>query len=138
MALLDYYHLRTASPCYGSKLKHMTNIKLNLAVQALRMIPFHFDSDCRKILSNLNSNQLINQAMTKILEKLQLDPIAQYLSVRELRQRNNNLEARERTNSVTSIKNGPHSISIKEKSKRAESRSKKLFVADMPRIPRKK
>ena len=143
MTLLDYYHLRTLAPCYNCRLKHMTNIKLNLAVSALRMIPFHFDNDCRKLLNSLNSNQLINQAMARILEKLGLDPIAQYLSVKELRQRNSNIQVKGRVNSLHAIKNTSISIEkskeeVSKGGKKREAGSKKMLMPDLPKVPRKK
>lgn len=42
--LLDYYKLRSVSRYTNTPLKNIINLKLNLAVQALRMIPFRFDN----------------------------------------------------------------------------------------------
>ena len=54
--LLDFYELKRESRVYNSKLKNMDNIRLNLGVAALRMIPFRFDNSHRKLINMLNSS----------------------------------------------------------------------------------
>jgi len=82
---LDYYRLRKSAPYFGSKLKNCSNFQLSLCVNILRMIPFKFDNDCRKIINAINSGQCLNENFSKILEKIGLDPIAQYLSTKALK-----------------------------------------------------
>ena len=47
--LLDYYKLRAVAPYFSSRLKNSVNFQLSLSVNILRMIPFKFDNDSRKI-----------------------------------------------------------------------------------------
>jgi hypothetical protein len=80
ITILDYYRWRTTNRFTNTLLKNWTNFQLNLAVKALRMIPFRFDNDCRKILNNINSNLCLNDAFGRLLDKLGLDPLTQYLT----------------------------------------------------------
>lgn len=70
--ILDYYQLRKVAPYFGSKLKNSFGFQLSLAVNILRMIPFRFNNDCRKIINSINSGQLLNDNLCKISEKIGL------------------------------------------------------------------
>lgn len=67
VTLLDYYNLRKAAPYFNSKLRNSVNFQLSLATNLLRMIPFKFDNESRKIINSINSSQCINENFSKIL-----------------------------------------------------------------------
>ena len=71
---MDFYELRHLSRIFGSKLRNMVNIKLNTAVASLRLIPFRFDPDCRKILNNINSGIQVKDSLNKIAVKIKIEP----------------------------------------------------------------
>lgn len=70
------------------------------------MIPFRFDNDCRKLLNNINSNQCLNDAFSRILDKLALGPLAQYLSPKEVKEKSKekDRDSREREKKAQSQK----------------------------------
>jgi retron-type reverse transcriptase len=79
------------------------------------MIPFRFDNDCRKILNNLNSAQCLNDAFSRILDKLAMGPLAQYLSAKEVKEQSKEKDKsmRERERKAQSQKTVSHtSLSV--------------------------
>lgn len=44
----------------------MANLKINTAVMALRLIPFRFNTECRKLLSNINSGLQLKDCLEKV------------------------------------------------------------------------
>lgn len=48
----------------------METLKLNLAVSVLRMIPFKFDQNIRKVMQSLMQEEKVFQALTKICSLL--------------------------------------------------------------------
>ena len=44
----------------------MENIKINVAISSLRMLPFRFDTDLRKVLNNINSQIRVIDAIATI------------------------------------------------------------------------
>lgn len=101
---LDYYGLRTISRCFGGRLKNTVNINLSLAINILRMIPFRFDNDCRKLINSINSGQCINENYGKILEILGLDPLGQYLGSRALKEKSLSKQKEKKEDSAKSLK----------------------------------
>jgi hypothetical protein len=66
----DYYELRPQSRIFSSKIKNMESWKINTAIAALRLMPFRFDSGCRKILDCINSNVCLKQNIEKVMEMI--------------------------------------------------------------------
>lgn len=83
--ILDYYHLRRVAPYFGSRLKNSVNFQLSLSINILRMIPFKFDNECRKIITAINSGQCLNENFGKILDKIGQDALNQYMSSRNMK-----------------------------------------------------
>ena len=54
-SIIDFYELRENARIFGCKLKNFENLKINVAVAALRMLPYRFDTELRKLLNNINS-----------------------------------------------------------------------------------
>ena len=44
----------------------MENIKINVAIAALRMLPYRFDTDLRKVLNNINSQVKLHDAISQV------------------------------------------------------------------------
>jgi hypothetical protein len=65
-SIADFYQLKESSRVFSSKLKNMVNLEINLAVISLRLIPFRFDIECRKILDNLNNTINIKACLDKL------------------------------------------------------------------------
>lgn len=65
-SIADFYQLKESSRVFSSKLKNMVNLEINLAVISLRLIPFRFDIECRKILDNLNNTINIKASLDKL------------------------------------------------------------------------
>ena len=66
MAISDYYQLSVRSPIFGTKLRNMENIRINTAVECLRLLPFRFNADCRKMLETLNSGFKVQAVIDRI------------------------------------------------------------------------
>ena len=84
----------------------------------LRMIPFRFDNDCRKLINAINSSQCLNENFGKILEKIGLDSVHQYLSSKSVREKS--FSKRKDTQRVQSLRTitGNPSIEKIESAKR--------------------
>lgn len=54
------------SRAFSTKLKNMNNFKLNTAIASLRLLPFRFDTECRKILDSINSGVNLTANMDKL------------------------------------------------------------------------
>jgi hypothetical protein len=70
--IADYYELKPSSRAFSSRLKSMDNWKINTAIMALRMLPFRFDSSCRKLLDCINSGVNLKQNINKVAELIGL------------------------------------------------------------------
>jgi hypothetical protein len=111
------------------------------------MIPFRFDNDCRKLLNNINSGQCLNDAFSRILDKLSLGPLAQYLTPKEAKEKSKEKDRdnREREKKVQSQKTINHKSlsvnSIERKSLQLKTEVKTnlvVIVPNIPKIPKKK
>lgn len=111
------------------------------------MIPFRFDNDCRKLLNNINSGQCLNDAFSRILDKLALGPLAQYLSAKEVKEKSKEKDKnmRERDRKAQSQKAVSHtSLSVNavdRKSTQVKTEVKTnlvVIIPNIPKIPRKK
>lgn len=52
---MDYYDMKDLSRIYGTKLKNTQALRTNTAVCALRLLPFRFNANIRKLLVNISS-----------------------------------------------------------------------------------
>lgn len=70
-SLVDYYELDVfESRVYSSPLKSMKMLKMNLAVSLLRMVPFRYDNNIRKLLSKLLMDESIHEALVTLSKLL--------------------------------------------------------------------
>lgn len=84
------------------------------------MIPFRFDNDCRKMLNNINSGQCLNDAFGRILDKLNLGPLSQYLTPKEAKDKSkekdrDNREREKKVQSQKTISNKSLSVNSMER-----------------------
>jgi hypothetical protein len=56
----------TNSEILCGKMKNRENFLINLGVEVLRMIPFRFDNNFRKILTGIDSNMNLSEHLDKL------------------------------------------------------------------------
>jgi hypothetical protein len=62
----DYYEVKPSSRIFSSKLKNMESWRINMAVMALRLMPFRFDGGCRNVFDGINSNINLKKNIERI------------------------------------------------------------------------
>jgi hypothetical protein len=79
--------MRARASYFGSRLKNAANFQLSLGVNMMRMIPFRFDNDCRKIINAIDSGQSLSQNFAKILQKIGQDPLILHASNKSIQEK---------------------------------------------------